>query len=55
MKKKLMKVAGILLAVSLITAGCGSSAGSSSDEGKESGGNKKAESVTLTVKQARRS
>ena len=49
MKKKLMKVAGILLAVSLITAGCGSSAGSSSDEGKESGGNKKAESVTLTV------
>ncbi|CUO50757.1 Maltose-binding periplasmic proteins/domains [[Eubacterium] contortum] len=49
MKKKLMKVAGMLLAVSLITAGCGSSAGSSSDEGKESSGNKKAESVTLTV------
>ena len=49
MKKKLMKVAGILLAVSLITAGCGYKAGSSSDEGKESGGNKKAESVTLTV------
>ena len=49
MKRKLMKAAGMLLAVSLLTAGCGSSAGSSSDEGKESSGNKKAESVTLTV------
>lgn len=49
MKRKLMKAVGMLLAVSLLTAGCGSSAGSSSDEGKESGGNKKAESVTLTV------
>lgn len=49
MKRKLMKAAGMLVAVSLLTAGCGSSAGNSSDEGKESGGNKKAESVTLTV------
>ncbi len=49
MKRKLMKAAGMLMAVSLLTAGCGSSAGNSSDEGKESGGNKKAESVTLTV------
>ncbi|WP_346903797.1 ABC transporter substrate-binding protein, partial [Faecalicatena contorta] len=49
MKRKLMKAAGMLVAVSLLTAGCGSSVGKSSDEGKESGGNKKAESVTLTV------
>ena len=49
MKRKLMIAAGMLVAVSLLTAGCGSSVGKSSDEGKESGGNKKAESVTLTV------
>ena len=49
MKRKLMKAAGMLVAVSLLTAGCGSSVGKSSDEVKESGGNKKAESVTLTV------
>ncbi|RHR29549.1 carbohydrate ABC transporter substrate-binding protein [Clostridium sp. AF19-22AC] len=47
MKKTAMKATGIILAVSLLAAGCGSSGGSSEDAKKNDGGKK--ENVTLTV------
>ena len=47
MKKTVMKATGIILAVSLLAAGCGSSGGSSEDAKKNDGGKK--ENVTLTV------